>query len=81
MKRRTAFGIGAVLLLLMAVALPASAAGPWGAPQADEPTGDCPGCGHYQHQNSGGQPDEPAGDCDRDRIHLRDGSCGACPNR
>jgi len=60
----------------MAVALPASAAGPWGAPQADEPTGDCPGCGHYQHQNSGGQPDEPAGDCDRDRLRLRDGSCG-----
>ena len=79
MKRRTVFGIGAVLLLLMVIALPASAAGPWGAPQADGYTGDCHGCGQFQHKKNKSQPDEPAGD--RDRIRLQDGSCGACPNR
>jgi len=84
MKRRTVFGIGAALLLIAAVVLPASAAGPWGAPQTDDGAGDCPGCagcGQYRHQNGGGQPGEPAGDGDRDRMHLSDGSCGTCPRR
>ena len=81
MKRRTVFGIGAALLLIAAVVLPASAAGPWSAPQADDGAGDCVGCGQYRHQNGGGQPGEPAGDGDRDRMHLSDGSCGTCPRR
>lgn len=86
MQRRTLIGLG-VALLLIAVALPAAAADTGSALEPDQTErypGDCPGytgCGHYQHQNGGGQPDEPTGDCVRDRAHLRDGSCGACPNR
>lgn len=85
MKRRTMFGIGAALLILMAVVLPASAAGPWGVQQADNGVGDCPdcpGCGQYQcqHQNGGAQADDTVAG-DRDRLHLRDGSCGTCPCR
>ncbi len=82
MKRRTVFGIGAALLILMAVVLPASAAGPWGAQQADDGVGDCPGCGQYQYQHqNGGAHAGAAGDGDQDRLRLQDGSCGTCPNQ
>ena len=78
MKRRTVFGIGVVLLLLMAVALPAAAAGPW----ADTYTDDCPGCGHhYQHRHGDNHSDKPTSACDQTRKHLRDGSCESCPNQ
>ena len=74
MKRRTVFGIGIAILLIVAVALPASAIGPWRVSQADDSDGNYPGCGSYRHQNSGGQPD--ACNCDRVRLRLADGSCG-----
>ena len=65
--------------LIVAVALPASAIGPWRVSQADDSDGNYPGCGSYRHQNSGGQPD--ACNCDRVRLRLADGSCGNCPRR
>ena len=62
-KQTIALGLGAVLLVLLALAVPASAAALWsgGAGNAND---DCPGC---QYACSG--------DLDQTRDQLRDGSC------
>lgn len=62
-KRTIALGLGAVLLVLLAFAIPAGAAAPLSG-QADSTGDNCPGC-QYACNGAG------AGDADRNR----DGSC------
>ncbi|HOI14276.1 MAG TPA: hypothetical protein PLG75_10470 [Methanoculleus sp.] len=66
-KRTSALGLGAVLLVLLAFAVPASAAALWsrGAGNASD---DCPGCQYACN-------DICSGDLDQTRDQLRDGSC------
>ncbi len=66
-KRTIAFGLGAVLLVLVAFAIPAGAAAPLSG-QAESTSDDCPGC-QYACNGAG------AGDADQIRDQLCDGSC------
>ena len=84
---KATLGHGAALPII-AVADPASAADLGSALRPDHAdrysttAPATPGAGRHQHQNGGTHADDTAAKKRiRDRMHLRDGSRKACPNR